>query len=249
MSDVQRIALSVLACVNIISMFLAQSLADNGYITIDVAAAIVIFSLCVNIFIVMGEVEKTIGSAFSEFSSTKIFWTIVIAVGGYFARKGGLEDVNAVFHIDPSALPMTLIAASAMYFISSLNPVFIVILIVSSIRTIICFKNEQTASMAIAITSVFASGVSLVASNAHLSDSMRREKVYKIAHSTDFNGTFNCEGIDDSIYSVLFIGPEQRKILIAPKLIPQNPFERPQAEIFRRVEVPHRFSIKECHSS
>lgn len=66
---------------------------------------------------------------------------------------------------------------------------------------------------------------------------------YRIAQKTDFVSSFNCIGIDQKVSNVLFIGPEQKRILVAPKITsePKN-----HLDITAPVKVPDNFYLGDC---
>ena len=84
---------------------------------------------------------------------------------------------------------------------------------------------------------------------AQLNNQRRFEKIlYAISLATDFNSKFNCAGISQSEYNVVFLGPEQRRVLYTK---PPPKFDLTEENIasLDNLLVPPDFYVMECVSS
>lgn len=74
----------------------------------------------------------------------------------------------------------------------------------------------------------------------------RLQIIYRIAHSSDFSSSFRCQGINEEIQSVVFIGPEQRRVLVAPKIEEPGIYLDKKADVLRNVNIPKEFPLMDC---
>lgn len=72
-------------------------------------------SIAMGFLVAVGIVEDVLVSRnYLEFEGFKYAWGLFAVLVTYLARITGLDDVNAIFHIDPGLLPMTVWAATAL---------------------------------------------------------------------------------------------------------------------------------------
>ncbi len=74
--------------------------------------------------------------------------------------------------------------------------------------------------------------------------------IYRFAYSSDFNSKSFCKGVDPLKNKVLFIGAEQRLVLIAP-LLPSDSVEsqRKQPTLMKNANRPEVLEVKNCDIS
>jgi hypothetical protein len=77
--------------------------------------------------------------------------------------------------------------------------------------------------------------------NNELSDERLSQKIYLMAQILDFNSKHNCDGIPSN--PVIFIGPTQERVLVAPALGANLDFT---SFFSAHIEVPERFVQADC---
>jgi hypothetical protein len=214
-------------------------------------------SIVLGLASIAGYIEAFLKPAMG-FESLRWIFAAGIAFIGYLSRIDAINDINAIFHIDASALPLTAIAGTAMRFASYLFLPMVAVCGVSTLvvalmiwGTILDDKDElEKIALGIRVVAAFvASGLAAIFIHAQLAGTAISAKLYRIAHSSDFVSKFNCEHIDSEKFDVLFIGPEQRRVLVAPKIPPEDVFfnlRKQQPAILLPVKIPDYFPVMEC---
>jgi len=151
---------------------------------------------------------------------------------------------------------MTLVAASAMQFFAWMKWPFVVVAIGSLITLFLMWKGEyfsekdkeidRVASCVLTLSNLVSCAMAAIFICYQLDEDGRKQKLYRTAHAADFVSQFTCLGIDKARFSVLFIGPEQRKVLVAPKLPEPILFGARSPEFLQALEVPKKFLVMEC---
>jgi hypothetical protein len=214
-------------------------------------------SIVLGLASIAGYIEAFLRPALG-FESLRWIFAASIAFIGYLSRIDAINDINAIFQIDASALPLTAIAGTAMRFSSYMFWPMLAVCGVSALvvaqmiwGTILDDSDElEKVSFGFrAVAAFLASGLAALFIHSQLTDAAIKAKLYRIAHSSDFVSKFNCERIDSEKFDVLFIGPEQRRVLVAPKIPPEDIFfnmrKQPPA-ILLPVKIPDYFPVMEC---
>ncbi len=256
MTSSQKWVLAIFSILSFTMLFGGAALLENGKISADTYLWIQATAAFIGFFALTAGAEKVLGGVLADFKSSALWWTALLALLAYFARISALDDVNKVFHIDPSALPMTLAAGSVMTLFMWMEWIFIVVAIMSMFVLAFMYKgtyfppetnsNDKLASGALAVSNVVCCGLAALFINYQLDDTGRQQKLYRIALAADFVSTFRCQGIEESKVSVLFLGPEQRKVVLAQKLSTPVLFGERGPEFLRPLKVPSEFPIVDC---
>jgi hypothetical protein len=256
MNPKQKIVLSIIGFLSVALLFVGAGFVDNGRIGLDDFLWIQALAIFIGLFALVGAAEKILDAGLAEFKATALWWAALFAILGYFARISALDDVNKIFHIDASALPMTLVAASAMRFFLWMKWPFIIVAVGSIGILFLMWRGtyfpekttdgERLASGVLTLSNLVCCGLAAIFISYQLDDIGRQQKLYRTAHAADFVSKFSCSGVDDKKFSVLFIGPEQRKILVAPKLPSPSFFGTRSAEFLQALEVPPEFPVVDC---
>lgn len=256
MTSEQKYFLAGFGFLSVVMLFVGAGLVDNGYVGPDKFLWIQSVALFIGFFVLAGACEKILGKGLAEFKVTSLWWAALFAVLGYFARISALNDVNQLFHIDPVAVPMTLVAASVMQFFVWMKWPFMVVALGSLIALLLMWKGtyfdvevnetERMASGWLTVSNLVSCALAATFISYQLDEDGRKQKLYRTAHAADFVSQFTCVGIDKAHFSVLFIGPEQRRILIAPKLPEPVLFVNRSPEFLQALKVPKEFPVTEC---
>ncbi|EZP33724.1 hypothetical protein [Pseudomonas sp. RIT288] len=190
-----------------------------------------------------------------DFTVTKLIVSIALSCVVIYARGKAAGYINAVFHADASALPITLVYMTGLMVFKLLLPfVFAVtttLFVVHVFAAIGWLKDKITGKQdelppLYSLLSIFVSGVILFYgwnwSNGQLSDSRVPEKVYLMAHALDFNQSHDCANIDAN-KPVVFLGNAQESVLVAPYKLENIDF----VTVFDgAVIAPGDFTRKKC---
>lgn len=214
-------------------------------------------SILLGLFSIAGYLELVAKSIWG-FESFRWGFAACIALFSYLSRIDAANDINMLFHVDASALPLSTIAGTAMRFAAWMRWPMVFVFIASLIAIgLMVFgsllqEKDDVEKFAVGIrifAATIASGLAWLFIHAQLSDDGIRLKLYRIAHTADFVDKFNCKGYDSNKFDGLFIGPEQRRVLIAPKIAQVNQLfnaDQQPPELMQTVDVPQYFPIVEC---
>ncbi|WP_141749568.1 hypothetical protein [Duganella phyllosphaerae] len=179
----------------------------------------------------------------NRFKSAQVFGLGAIGLVSYLAHGQAGEEVNAIFRQDASAFPYTTTAATAMTIASwAFWPVIIVYLLVLAhlIWRVTKFDEKHAFAMTMVIVNM-ASFVSFIEHQTR-DDGNRKGNLYKIALAMDFNNYFRCANATERTNHVAFIGSDQKRAIVAPKLVMRN--NNPAG--FSTVEIPAHFPLTTC---
>ena len=74
----------------------------------------------------------------------------------------------------------------------------------------------------------------------------RQQKIFRIALAADFVSEFSCSGINNKKFSVLFIGPEQRRVLVVPRIPEPSLLGNGSPEFLQSLNLPAEFPVLDC---
>jgi hypothetical protein len=212
---------------------------------------ILFVSMVSGLLVAVGIAEDIlVATKYLEFQGFRYVCGLVLALATYKARMNGLDDVNGIFHVDPGALPMTVWAATAMNLIGFLFYVLIGCWILSFVVILRkpaekgqAWKKVKTDWPIVAVT--FAAMLAWMFILMQLDEVGRKQKLYLIAQASDFNSKFSCGGFDSTGLVALFIGPDQRRALLAPEFS-SSIFKSGKPMAFDKIKYPDVFPIIEC---
>ncbi len=200
------------------------------------------------------------------FEGVKYLSGLLVPLVAYYARKLALDDVNAIFRIDPGPLPMTLSAAMV---VNLMVPLLYAFAFASLPSIWFLFKSswvqaakdsegqpkgpplkwwmirpDVAVPQFIAFAILFASMIGGLVANYQLNEDGRRRLLYMVAMSTDFNSKFACDGIKMAKgMDALFIGPDQRKVLLAAEF---DDAQNPHGPVAFAGDVPRKYPVLDC---
>lgn len=214
-------------------------------------------SIALGIFSIAGFVETMLKPALG-FESFRWVFVSGLACMAYMSRVDAVNDINEVFHIDAGALPLTTIAGTVLRFATYMFWPMVFVLVTSTVLIVLMFwgsvleGKEDVEKLGLG-TRVFAAAISSSLAClliwGQLNDAGIKAKLYRLAHKADFVGRFNCQGIDSNRFAALFIGPEQRRVLLAERIPDDTDIfnaSRQPPELMRPVDIPAYFPIMDC---
>ncbi len=163
--------------------------------------------------------------------------------------------VNDVFHVDASALPITLLFTTGLMVFKLILPFIIVVaaamFIINILFLLAWLKNkfdggDSELPVLRPVLCVLVSSVLLfhgwLWSNEQLSDARVPEKIYLLAHALDFNNSHQCANVPAG-RPVVFLGNAQDVVLVAPYQLEGFDF----TTFFEAsVNVPQQFIRMRC---
>lgn len=211
-------------------------------------------ALCA-IFVGVSLERSSLVSSLWRFTVTKVLLSIVLSGLVIYARGQAGIHVNAVFHVDASALPITLLFTTGLMVFKLLLPFIIVVaaimFLVNSFFIAAWFKNkfgggDSELPLLQPVLCVLVSSVLLYHGwlwpSDQLSDTRVSEKIYLLAHALDFNDSHQCANVPAD-RPVVFLGNVQDAVLVAPYQLEDFDF----ATFFEAsVNVPHQFMRMRC---
>lgn len=239
-----------------IAIYFIVALANGRYISSDETFICTLVAMIFGVGVVLGVIEHKIMAPLKPFVIARIGWLSAIAAIAFFARASTIDDVNRIFHIDASALPMTVIVGTILKVFSWGRWVFTVGFFISLLIEFLIYTgrllsdnawpDEKYSAHIIAICAIISLGLCAFFSQFQFHDPVKFEqRLYRIAHMTDFSASFNCQGYDSNTLDALFIGPNQDQALFAPKL-PENYFFIQGPTLLATVNIPSKFTIGKC---
>lgn len=221
------ITLNTLAIVAIlIFIFSTSNSSDSEFLETLKLPAYIISIMLSTIWIGIN-IERTL--MFKElwkFKTTKIILSLSFTGLIVYCTAEASAIINDVFNIDPSFFPFTrsfLVAYLFFKKISILVYLLAIVGVVCIINIISYFKLKWDGNSDVSfpigaliyiiftcIFSYFALG--WVYSN--FNDDVLNKKVYSLAHQLDFNKKNPCSNLQDFEVSVIFLGPNQEKVLV-----------------------------------
>ncbi|NUL38304.1 hypothetical protein [Kosakonia sacchari] len=220
-------ALNALALVAIlIFAFATGNKSDSEFIETLRLPAYIISIMLSSVWIGIN-IEKTlIFKQIWRFKTAKIILSLSFTGLVVYCTAEASAIINDIFSIDPSFFPFTrsfLIAYLFFKKISILVYFLAVVGILCLINVILCLKAKWGGNsnvdfpfgalvyiVFICIFSYFALG--WVGSN--FNDEVLNRKVYSLAHQLDFNRKNPCSNLKEDEVSVIFLGPNQDKVLV-----------------------------------
>ncbi|KIH80556.1 hypothetical protein [Pseudomonas batumici] len=211
-------------------------------------------SLCLIFVGVLVERSSVVRSLWS-FAVTKFLLSLILSGVVFYARGRAAGYINGVFHVDASALPITLVLTTGLVLFKLLVPFALTIaalilalhalLIISWVKHYRVGKTSGDFPWFSMLCSAVA-GVILFFGwswpSDQLSDTRIPEKVYLIAEALDFNQRHECANVDPE-RPVVFLGAGQESVLVAPYRLEDFDF----ATFFEtRVTVPTLFVREKC---
>lgn len=210
-------------------------------------AGLVLMGSVVGMLVLVTLADGWLKRHFVKFKSAKLLGLGALALATFVAHGQAVGEINSIFQIDASALPHATTAASAMIigiwlFWTVFLPVFVVSLICSIGLYVKSRYGESVIAFAIVMASV--TWCALIGQQA-LPELRRKSNLYQIALQMDFNRRSHCVDMPDGAEGVVFIGPDQRRAIVAPRKIlikTRGNF----GALVPQIEVPSTFQIVDC---
>jgi hypothetical protein len=218
----------------------------------DTALFLMMGFVFLGLYVFVGTMETTLLRNLIGLRASLIGWVAIFACFAWVAKSRAVSEVNAIFHVDPSLLPMTLVAVTMLQVMSMLFwPVIVTSVLILFVAYI--WRKDFAGShdgLAIVITLVISAVAqvffALLVWGWVESGSQRTSTIYRIAHFSDFNSSFRCQDLDETQVSVLFVDPDKAQVIFAPKIPDLSLIPSTKATWLQRVEIPKEFPQVAC---
>lgn len=248
-------ALCILALVSFVLIVVAGTAAQSStpYPTLFILAFT--SSMLIGFYILMSLLEIKLDQKLMHLKSSLLIWAAFFGGLGFFAKIDAQTEINQIFHVDPSLLPMTLAAATFIHALVKLKLIFYVISGASFIFFVLSCeahrKGKRRASHSIchlANCLVFFN-ISILVTGVMASEERREEVLYRFAHLADFNTFSPCKKINPEEFDVLYLDGNRTRVLIAPKISDSEHIEPTKYPLLKYVPVPKAFEKRKCEYS
>lgn len=220
----------------------------------DAALFLMVTFVFLGLYIFVGVMEVTLLRDLMGLRASLTAWVVLFAYFTYVAKAKAMSDINSIFHMDATLLPMTLVAATALQVLSML---FWPVLVISVLILIVSyFWRDEFVGRHEGLTilvSLFVSAIAQLFLAGLIwgwvdSSDQRKSTIYRLAHFTDFNSSFRCKGIDEHKFSVLFIDPARTQVVVVPKIPELILGFSSKATWLRPVTIPAEYPHRPCLS-
>lgn len=244
-----RGALFHTALISLVMLAAAFFIAENHP---DIGLFLMMGFVFLGLYVFFGTIETTLLRNFVGLRASLVGWVTVFAVFAWVSKARALSDINFIFHIDPSLLPMTLVAATVLQVMSLL---FWPLVVIPSLIVLIGYWRRSAFAaesggltiLATLVLSAIAQGfLALLVWGWVESGDQRRSIIYRIAHFSDFNASFRCQELDEKEVSVVFMNPERTQIIFAPKIPDLSFIPSVKATWLQPVTIPDEFPQRAC---
>ncbi|NWA29211.1 hypothetical protein HX866_30430 [Pseudomonas gingeri] len=209
-------------------------------------------SMLIGFYILMSLLEIKLDQKLMHLKSSLLIWAAFFGGLGIFAKIDAQAEINQIFHVDPSLLPMTLTAATFIHALAKLEPIFYLISVASFIFFALSNKayreGKRTLSYSVchlANCLVFLI-IALLVTRVMASEERRGEILYRFAHLADFSTFSPCENVNSEEFDVLYLDGNRKRVLIAPRISDSGDIEPTKYPLLKYVPVPKTFLTREC---
>lgn len=196
-----------------------------------------------------------------SFSFTKIITSIAVSALIIFCTGKASSLINFLFGVDASVFPYTRAFLTGLLVFQYLSPLLLIVvifLISHSFNIIGYIKSLNSSGYAytrlplLSIAFFMLGSMVLMFSwhwiNYDFSEKAIPAKIYRLAHSLDFNSRHSCTNIPNNV-SVVFVGPDQSKVLVDINNVQTEDMESfINRRISDNVEIPKKFFFLPCQA-
>lgn len=215
-------------------------------------ALALIAAMIVSVYVVMSLVELKLAGRLMSLKSGLFLWMAVIGLLIWFSRIDAQADVNDIFGVDASLLPMTTTAATFMRFLMRIQPAIYVTMLGSVL--LFCFTYSAARLRKELPWYAFCHGSNLFAFVVIASlvvtvfsvDRRRNQILYHIAHMADFSSKSPCINVDSLTDDVLYLDSARDKILVAPKIKENEATTLLTFRLLAPAPIPGAFKPLKC---
>ena len=190
--------------------------------------------------------------------AARVFATATFAGFVLLCRIEAMDAVNGIFHIDPAGLPITVLIGTGLTFAAKVSgPMFLFFTLLSLCLLAVAMSKiswvrgiaprsriHRPTIYLQAIVAVLMAWLVLNADERLEDKKAINQILYRVAHETDFVGSFVCPPASSAASKGLFLGPDQRRMLVAPKIRSHE-----GDTLFSPVDLPKGFEVLECAPS
>src|SRR5690606_23496437 len=98
-----------------ISILIAANLLKSDEPNPNASMLFLALSVFLGLYTLLCLIEGKLGRHIIEFKTTLIAWTLLVGGLFFYGRISAVTDVNEIFHVDAAALPLTMLASTAIH--------------------------------------------------------------------------------------------------------------------------------------
>jgi hypothetical protein len=245
-------ALQTLSCIALVVLVLALVIDLSGLPLANYMVVALTGCMITSVYVFIGIVELRLAASVINLKSNALLWLSVAGLVIWFAHIDAVSDVNELFGVDASLLPVTVAAATFMHVLMRFQ------FLCAAVIAVLLFLGLFTYMAARLRKEIPRSGISLIANalgfvlilsliyNVIEPERRRNQILYHIAHMGDFNYASPCVNVDSAKDAVLYLDNSREKILIAPKIKEQHPTTLLTHSLLAPTLIPDHFEFFEC---
>jgi hypothetical protein len=194
-----------------------------------------------------------------SYGFTKIVASIALSALVVFSTGKASSIINGVFSVDASALPYTRAIITGLLVFQYSYPLLIVVVLFAIVHAFNAagwfkkkfldggtYQKTPIQSFAFLVLALVILLFSKKWVNTDFSEDVWPKKAYRLAHVLDFNTKHECTNIRSDL-SVVFIGPEQARVLVDVSTTQTNDIESfVDARKSNEVHIPKKFYVVAC---
>lgn len=209
-------------------------------------------SVIASVYVAFALIELKVAGELIGLKAAVFLWVIGGGILVWFSRADAMANVNEIFGVDASLLPMTTAAATFIHTMRRLVPVFYAAALISIVMFLLTVaaarmrKERPVYAVCHLANTLSFLVVSSLASDVMSLDRRRDQILYHLAHRSDFNSKSPCRNVNAQIDDVLYLDGAHQKILIASKIIEHEPTVFSTFSLLAPISFSREFKHLEC---
>ncbi|EMR47951.1 hypothetical protein PPUTLS46_008914 [Pseudomonas putida LS46] len=208
-------------------------------------------TMIINAYVFISLMELRLAAPLMGLKSSTLLWLSVAGLVIWVSHNDALGNVNEIFGVDPALLPLTVSASTFMHVMIRLkNPCIAItcILLIFALASYVAARwRKKFPHFGL---SLFAKAIGFMLILSMIiyviePDRRRNQILYHIAHQGDFKYKSPCSNYSLDA-AILYLDPMREKILIAPKLVEQEPTTLLTHPLLARIASPEEFKHDIC---
>lgn len=209
-------------------------------------------SIIASTYVFFSLLELKLAAELMSLRSIVIIWLSSGGILLWFSKADAMANVNEIFGVDASLLPMTTAAATLIHAVMRLTPVLYLITGISALLFLLTLaaakmRNEYPSYAVCHLANTFSFiVVSSLATEVMSLDHRRDQILYHLAHLSDFNSRSPCTNVNAQTDDVLYLDAAREKILVAPKIVEHEATVFSTFSLLASVPFSRDFRHLEC---
>lgn len=249
-ATVRALCVLALLALGMIILAVVAVQSSTPYPTVFILA--LTLAMLISTYILMSLLELKLAHRLMHLKSSLLILAVLLGGLSIFAKIDAQAELNQIFHVDPSLLPMTLAAGTFIHALVKLEPAFYLICAASFVLFLMSNaasrRGERTLGYSVChfVNSAVFVIIAALVSQVMAQEERRVEVLYRFAHVADFNSFSPCKNVHSDEFDVLYLDSQREKVLIAPKVTTHEEIEPRKYSLLKYVPVPSTFKTLVC---